>query len=403
MTFSAPASYPHPLAPASSVNTSPLTDPVDRSAVAAFAARTPSPGDPSVLSRILLWVFVLGFTSIFSFVGSRFLAAFAPDFTLLAITPLLIGIAVGIYSLATASKRGFGPKERRFRIAGFAAANGMEYYAHVANPPLPGMIFNLGSERSVRDIVRFHRPRQVDVGNYRYTTKSDDTRTVHRWSFAMITLPSALPHIVLDAVGNNSVFGSNLPVSFKGSQKLSLEGDFDRYFSLYCPEGYERDALYLFTPDIMARFVDAAATLDVEIVDNQLFLYSRSTLSTTDPAVWLWIISVIDALNDKVDRWARWRDERLAAEAAAAHQASTDQARAATLAAAAPPPSSPHAPATSSAASFAAPATSGFLAPPPGVANPGQRLRRGFPARSFIAFGVIALTGVVQFVLMRLN
>lgn len=37
---------------------------------------------------------------------------------------------------------------------------------------------------------------------------------------------------------------------------LSLEGDFDRYFTLYCPGDYERDALYVFTPDLLALLID---------------------------------------------------------------------------------------------------------------------------------------------------
>ncbi len=81
-------------------------------------------------------------------------------------------------------------------------------------------------------------------------------------------------------------------------QHLSLEGDFDRYFRLYCPAGYERDALYLFTPDVMARFIrQHAAVLEVEIVDDWLFLYSREELSTLDPARWAWVFSVIAALT----------------------------------------------------------------------------------------------------------
>lgn len=41
------------------------------------------------------------------------------------------------------------------------------------------------------------------------------------------------------------------------------------------------DALYLFTPDIMARFIDNAAQLDVEIVDDWLFLYLQRPVSTS--------------------------------------------------------------------------------------------------------------------------
>ena len=122
-----------------------------------------------------------------------------------------------------------------------------------------------------------------------------------------------LPHIVLDATSNNGLFGSNLPSTFARSQRLSLEGDFDRYFSMYCPEGYETDALYLFTPDIMARFIDNAAALDVEIVDDWLFLYTKRDAVTLDPASWAWMFGAVAATLDKLAQWERWRDDRLRA------------------------------------------------------------------------------------------
>ncbi len=44
-------------------------------------------------------------------------------------------------------------------------------------------------------------------------------------------------------------------------QVLPLEGDWDRHFTLYCPEGYERDALQVMTPDVMAAMIDGAQRL----------------------------------------------------------------------------------------------------------------------------------------------
>lgn len=51
---------------------------------------------------------------------------------------------------------------------------------------------------------------------------------------------------------------------------LSLEGDFDRHFRLYVPSGYERDALCVFTPGLMALCIDETGDLDIEIRDDQL-------------------------------------------------------------------------------------------------------------------------------------
>ena len=234
-----------------------------------------------------------------------------------ALFPLLVvGIiaAVGISLFVRGARTG---GERMYRLDGFARANAMQYVPRLDAPALPGMIFSIGNTRHSADLVRGERPRFVEFANYRYTTGSGKNQQTHHWGYVAVKLDTPLPHIVLDATGNNGLFGSNLPLTFDKDQRLSLEGDFDRYFSLYCPADYERDALYLFTPDIMARFIDNAAALDVEIVDDWLFLYAKRDFSTVDPATWAWLFSVVGALLDKFAQWARWRDERLAAAAAA--------------------------------------------------------------------------------------
>lgn len=281
----------------------------------------------------------------------------------------LIGVAavLGIVLSLAGWRRA---RTTRYRLNRFAQANGMTYQARIADPPLPGMIFGIGRSRASTDVVRGTTPRFAEFGNFQYTTGSGKNSTTHNWGYVAVKLDVPLPNIVLDAKGNNS-FGSNLPAAFRKAQRLSLEGDFDRYFDLYCPEGYESDALYLFTPDIMARFIDNAAELDVEIVDDWLFLYTQRKASTLDPATWAWLFGAVGALLVKLDQWARWRDERLlVANSPLASPAG--QARDAT------------------ALPFAAPA--GMLTPPPGVAREGRRLSRGFrwvPIVVAIVFGLV--------------
>ncbi|MEO7546479.1 MAG: hypothetical protein ABIT21_09370 [Terrimesophilobacter sp.] len=76
-----------------------------------------------------------------------------------------------------------------------------------------------------------------------------------------------VPNMILDAKSNNFLW-TNLPQNFSRNQVLSLEGDFDKHFTLYCPKEYEHDALYVFTPDLMTRLIDHAAGYDVELVDD---------------------------------------------------------------------------------------------------------------------------------------
>ena len=379
-----------------------LVDPVDRFEVRDFVQRFRQSGQvPSrfgslltVIPVIIAVAFFIAFGSVFVTVLASFLASLASagngittgSFLISAIASVVPILVVGAAFAAIVVYLFRGSRatdERWFRLDRFATANGMTYLPALPGPGLPGMIFNVGGSRISSDLVRGEQPRFVEFANYQYTTGSGKNRTTHRWGYVAIKLDAPLPNIVLDATSNNSLFGSNLPATFDRDQKLSLEGDFDQHLSLYCPEGYEQDALYLFTPDIMARFIDHAAALDVEIVDDWLFLYGKREFSGLDPATWAWLFSVVAALLDKFAQWARWRDDRLHADAAAAASATFGLTDAGVDSATAGAAS-----ALSTALPFAAPTQA--LRPPPGVALTGRRLKRGVPWGAVIVFGFFA-------------
>jgi hypothetical protein len=375
-----------------SFDTRPLTEPVDPRAVSDFWRRlkTSHPKSGANVLVIVVFVFVglmfggmlLVFLTILLAVlreGGAFGFAFVvPAIVIGAVAA--IGIPLGI----RARRR---TRETAYRLARFAAANGMVYEHGIEDPQLPGMIFRRGSSRESSSLLRGYQPRFVEFGNYRYTTGSGKNRSTHSWGYVAVKLDVPLPNIVLDALGNNTL-GSNLPASFARDQRLSLEGDFDRYFTLYCPQGYEADALYLFTPDIMARFIDHAAQLDVEIVDDWMFLYMQRPASTTDAATWAWLFGAVGALMTKFDQWARWRDDRLReVQASAPGTLTLPTGQAGQIGqpaqAAQPTASLP----------FAPPA--GLLAPPPGVALPGRRLKKGVSWATIVVILIMLGIGIL--------
>lgn len=334
----------------------PLSDPVDPVAVRAFdaelrARRSSGEQTRTVLGVVVLIVMMLVIIPVPVVLVMLGLREGSPSLTLIPLAIIVAAIAIAVFLIIQWRTN----RITRYRLSRFARANGMTYEGSIQDPPLPGMIFSLGSRRKSTDLVRGTHPRFVEFANYQYTVKRNKNSSTYSWGYVAVRLDVPLPNIVLDATGNNG-FGTNLPASFDTKQRLSLEGDFDEHFTLYCPEGYERDALYLFTPDIMARFIDHAGALDVEIVDDWMFLYTKRRVSTLDPATWAWLFGVVAALLTKFDQWARWRDERLA----------ESRADAAGTGAPASAPTSP--------LPFAAPA--GMLTPPPGVAPQGRRLRR---------------------------
>ena len=373
-------------------DTRPLTEPVDPRAVSDFWRRlkTTHPKSGANVLVIVVFVFVglmfggmlLVFLTILLAVlreGGAFGFAFVvPAIVIGAVAA--IGIPLGI----RARRR---TRETAYRLARFAAANGMVYEHGIEDPQLPGMIFRRGSSRESSSLLRGYQPRFVEFGNYRYTTGSGKNRSTHSWGYVAVKLDVPLPNIVLDALGNNTL-GSNLPASFARDQRLSLEGDFDRYFTLYCPQCYEADALYLFTPDIMARFIDHAAQLDVEIVDDWMFLYMQRPASTTDAATWAWLFGAVGALMTKFDQWARWRDDRLReVQASAPGTLTLPTGQAGQIGqpaqAAQPTASLP----------FAPPA--GLLAPPPGVALPGRRLKKGVSWATIVVILIMLGIGIL--------
>ncbi|MEN9621350.1 MAG: hypothetical protein RL499_1543 [Actinomycetota bacterium] len=202
---------------------------------------------------------------------------------------------------------------KRLRMSRFAAANGLHFSSHSPAPSYPGAIFGLGSSRHVTDHFRTTDDRYLDFGNYRYTTGSGKSRTTHHWGFLALQLDRTLPHMVLDSRANNGLLGgTNLPAVFGREQVLSLEGDFNEHFTLYCPVEYERDALYVFTPDLMALLIDEAAPFDVEIVDRWMFVYSARPFPLGDPAVYQRLFRIVTTVGSKtLSQTDRYVDERI--------------------------------------------------------------------------------------------
>jgi hypothetical protein len=94
-------------------------------------------------------------------------------------------------------------------------------------------------------------------------------------------------------------------------QTLSLEGDFNEHFTLYAPKEYERDALYIFTPDLMALLIDNVSKFDVEVIDDQLFVYG-SEFRLVDENVWRRIFAIITNVGQKtISQTDYYADERV--------------------------------------------------------------------------------------------
>lgn len=297
------------------IDFAPLIEPVDRDQLTAFRRATQR--RPGTASATRVVATVIAAVCVAFFAGASLFLAFgafavARDGDPFAFSGLLLPLVLLGVVLVLALRPRVNAWERRYRLHRFAQRNGLRYEPHSPDPAYPGVIFQLGRSRHARDHVRSLEGRYLDYGNFRYTTGSGKNRRVHDWGFLAMRLERTLPHMVLDARANDGLLGTNLPMAFARDQRLSLEGDFDRHFTLYCPREYERDALTVFTPDLMALLIDQAAPFDVEIVDAWMFVYSPKPFDMADPALHRRILHIVDTVGAKALRQTtRYRDERI--------------------------------------------------------------------------------------------
>jgi hypothetical protein len=189
---------------------------------------------------------------------------------------------------------------------------GFQRGTHVGPVDYPGLIFRIGVDPRVPQHLFRLGDDYLDIGNYEYTLRAANHSITYRYGFVAIKLGRMMPHMVLDATKNDFLGATTLPVGFHRTQVLSLEGGFDEHFTLYCPRQYERDALYVFTPDLMALLIDEAGVVDVEVIDDWVFLYRFGGFDLDEAATMSKLFRIIDTVGEKMlSRTSMYADSRM--------------------------------------------------------------------------------------------
>lgn len=192
---------------------------------------------------------------------------------------------------------------RRARLWALARALGWGYAADVGDRVWGGSI-DEQIDRSARTAVDYLEARSgapaFDAVARTFAVGTGEGSMMHATLAVRIALAAEAPRIQLRSRRSAGVL-SSLPRRPRGRTELRLEGNFSDVFAVSVPTGYERDALYLLTPDLMAILLDNAADLDLEIVDRTLHVYFPP-LDLTDPAKLSGFLTVIDALSERFAR-----------------------------------------------------------------------------------------------------
>ena len=193
--------------------------------------------------------------------------------------------------------------------ATFCAERGYVFRDRVTNLPVSGLLFRSSKNVVMEGIVDALHADAPFV----YARVSARGRRLRGLKLIMLPLPRPVPNMVLLSTTGNVL--KNLGIALKESQRLTVEGDFQSRFTLYCPAEYERDALYVFTPDLLGRLMDAAAGCDLEVVDDRVLIYAPAH-AFSRPGQLAELPELVRYLHEKFERQTRrYRDERRPDEA----------------------------------------------------------------------------------------
>jgi hypothetical protein len=212
-------------------------------------------------------------------------------------------LLIWIWVIFTAIVSGFIKKIRSRMIRQYAEANGFTYSEKGSLTPKDGSIFNHGghSEEIIDMVSGSLNAAPFKFFHYIYVTGSGKNRTSHHHSVMALDFKGKLPHVIVDSKSFTS-----LSFPYARDQLIELESnEFNRYFHLYVPKGYQVEALSILTPDVMAQLIDKSSLYDVEFINNRVYIYCKSLVNTRAKLQALHELAdtIVNELAGKLDRF----------------------------------------------------------------------------------------------------
>lgn len=163
-----------------------------------------------------------------------------------------------------------------------------------------GKLFEIGHDRKIQNVLSgkyLNIP--LKIFNYCFTIGYGKHKRTYNYTIFEAQFNTNLPNIVLLAGGFSILFDTDMLPMIKGKEKLSLEGDFNKYFTLYIPNDLQIEVLEIFTPDVMVEFIDKFQGMNMEISKDKMYIYTKKIVSTKKEI--LLMHELVSKLSDKLN------------------------------------------------------------------------------------------------------
>lgn len=157
----------------------------------------------------------------------------------------------------------------------FAAAHGFTYEPKGNPTGEAAVMFRQGHSRQIRHVVAgVVNRRHVRIFSYQFTVGSGKTSHTYPYTVFEFKFTGHFPHLYC-----NQLFNS---YGVKVGEVIPLPLEFEKQFTLYAPKEYEIEALEIFTPDLLADLLDRGLQHDIEIVDQELLIFTAGYVKTVE-------------------------------------------------------------------------------------------------------------------------
>ncbi|MCX6722344.1 MAG: hypothetical protein NTY04_04160 [Candidatus Staskawiczbacteria bacterium] len=165
----------------------------------------------------------------------------------------------------------------------FASDIGYKYEDSGDVSSVDGTIFDFGHNQNISKIV-YGKYFDQDTRLFIFSTVVGSGKNKHTESYSALEIffDTMLPNILLN---NRKTWFNSMALLVDNEKKLTLEGDFQKYFTLYVTKEYELEATQIFTPEIMQMFIDKAGKISVEMYKNKVYLYYPNEITKKDQLV----------------------------------------------------------------------------------------------------------------------
>jgi len=177
-----------------------------------------------------------------------------------------------------------------------ARAIGFRYQPTGSLHGLQAKFFELGSWRQVEDVLcGVYRGCPIEIFNYSFNVQQGKSSHTEHYTIFALTFDGVLPDI---ALAPRSFFAaSSIESAPDADVKVSLEGDFNKYFYLYAPKAFDVEIRVIFQPDLMMELIEKYQSYRIEIAGSRLYVVSPAICNK---AQFLAAHDLIDRLFDHI-------------------------------------------------------------------------------------------------------